>query len=108
MRRVGALSHRPTAPGGSPRNRVVLTEPKKVAVRRSILSIGRSVDEWVYHARGPSQDRSYDVEPGVPHAIHHDVHDHEGKEAGQETEEDGQHQGGQARIFFFLFRRLAA
>lgn len=108
MRRIGALSYSPAAPRGSPRNRVVLAEPKKVAIRRPILSIGGCIDEWIYYTRGPSQDRSDDVEPGVPHAVHDDVHDHERKEAGQEAEKDRQHQGGQAGIFFFLFCRLAA
>lgn len=94
MRWIGALPYSPAAPRGSPRNRIVLAEPKKVAIRRSILSIGCCIDEWVYYARCPSQDRSYDVEPGVSQTVHDDIHDHEREEAGQETEEDGQHQSG--------------
>lgn len=48
------------------------------------------------------------MEPWVPDPVVSDVHDHERQEAREETEEDGQHQGGEAGVFFFLFCGLSA
>lgn len=48
------------------------------------------------------------MEPRVGDPVECHVHYHQGEEASKETQEDGQHEGGETGVFLFLFRCLAA
>lgn len=44
------------------------------------------------------------MQPGEPDRVVSYIHEHERQEAGNEADEDGQHQGCQTGVFFSLFQ----
>lgn len=102
------MADRPATPRRPASYGVVLAEPQQIAVRRSVLSIGRGVYQRVDDTGRPRQYGGYDVQPGVADAVVRHVHDHQREETGEEAQEYCQHQRRQARVLFLLSGRLSA
>lgn len=97
------MTHSPATPSGPSAHGAIFAKFQKIGVRGSVLSVCSGVDQRVYDAGRPGEDGGDDVQPGVRDAVVCHVHDHEGEEAREETQEDGQHQRCEAGIFLFLF-----
>lgn len=97
------MSHSSAAPSGSSADGAIFAEFEQVGVCRAVLSVGGRVNDGVHDTGGPRQDRRDDVQPRVRDAIVSHVHDHEGEEARQEAQEDGQHERREPGVVFFLF-----
>ena len=63
-----------------------------------ILPILESVDEGVDCGGHPGEDAGDDVDCGEGHVVVHHVDQHQGEEAHQEGDEDGQHHLGQSKV----------
>ena len=63
-----------------------------------ILPVLESVDEWVDGGGHPGENTGYDVDGREGHVVVDHVDQHEGEEADQEGDEDGQHHLCQSKV----------